>query len=337
MLQDVLGRVSGGDDLSVEDMADAIDEIMQGNSSDEEIGLFLTALHSKGETTDEIAGAATAMRRHMTPIRSSRANLVDTCGTGGDGSGTFNISTAAAIVAAASGVSVAKHGNRRITSKSGSADVLTALGVNVEAPVTIVEKCLDELGICFCFAPQLHPAMRHVAGVRRQLGFPTIFNLLGPLSNPASAPYQLLGVGKQAVCELLATSLRKLGTQRALVVRGQDGLDEVTIDGSTDVILVSPNSSESLQWSPEDFGVEASDKSSLLAGDPSQSAAMIQRVLQGETGPPRNITVINAAAAIWTADQHTSLEHCTKLAETAIDSGAAHALLVKLSETSNAC
>ena len=210
MLNSYLGRLAAGEDLTLPEMTAVIDLVMQGQCAEGEIALLLTALRAKGETADEIAGAAMAMRKHMTRIRSSRLGLVDTCGTGGDGSGTFNISTAAALVAAAAGVPVAKHGNRSITSRSGSADVLASLGVNIEAPVATVERCLDELGICFCFAPQLHTAMKHVAPVRKKLGVPTIFNLLGPLCNPAGAPFQVLGVGKPELHERLAAVLARL-------------------------------------------------------------------------------------------------------------------------------
>ena len=202
----------------------------------------------------EVAGAAAAMRQRMTPIRSSRPDLIDTCGTGGDGSKTFNISTAAALVAAAAGVPVAKHGNRGITSRSGSADVLAALGVNIEADVACVEACLDELGICFCFAPLLHAAMKHVAPIRKQLGTPTIFNILGPLVNPASAPFQLLGVGRPELQPLLAEALLQLGVGRVLVVHGSDGLDEVTLGGVTNVIEAGGGRLQKFAWTPADFG-----------------------------------------------------------------------------------
>src|SRR5436190_10583843 len=235
VLQPTLGRLAAGEHLSLDEMSAAIDAVMQGRCSAGEIGLLLTGLRLKGETVEEVAGAALAMRRHMTPIRSSRPGIVDTCGTGGDGSATFNISTAAALVTAAAGVAVAKHGNRRVTSRTGSADVLQQLGVNVEATVPVVETCLDELGICFCFAPLLHPAMKQVAEVRRKLGVPTIFNLLGPLTNPASAPFQMIGVGRPELRHLLAQALTLLGTRHAIVVHGDDGLDEVTLGGLTQV------------------------------------------------------------------------------------------------------
>ena len=341
MLESTLGRLAAGENLSLDEMSAAVDAIMQGQCTQGEIGLLLTGLRHKGETVKEIAGAALAMRRHMTPIRTSRRGIVDTCGTGGDGSGTFNISTAAAIVAAAAGVPVAKHGNRRVTSRTGSADVLQHLGVNVEASVPVVEACLEELGICFCFAPLLHPAMKQVAEVRRKLGVPTIFNLLGPLTNPAGAPFQMIGVGRAELREPLAKALALLGTQRAIVVRGDDGLDEVTLAAPTQVSKVrhgQPGSNTAAQlaeqvghftWQPEDFGVPRSDLASLSVEGPEQSAAVIRLVLAGERGPARDITVLNAAAALWTAGKASSPRECAKLAAEAIDRGAAKDLLAR--------
>ena len=330
----LLGRVSAGEDLAQEEMADVIDAIMRGEWPDEEIGLLLTALRAKGESVAEVAGAASAMRKHMTPIRSERENLVDTCGTGGDGSGTFNISTAAALVTAATGVPVAKHGNRKISSQTGSADVLSALGVNVEAPVSSVERCLEEVGIGFCFAPQLHPAMKHVAGVRRKLAVPTIFNLLGPLSNPASAGFQLLGVGRGELRSLLAAALSKLGTQRAVVVCGADGLDEVTLAAPTHVTLVEGANQQEQTWNPQDFGFQLQSLKAIQADNPESSAAIIRSVLQGEAGPAREITVMNAATAIWTTRTSDNLEQAARLAEQAIDNGSAQDLLDRLARMS---
>ncbi|MBB73011.1 MAG: anthranilate phosphoribosyltransferase [Planctomycetaceae bacterium] len=330
----LLGRVSAGEDLAQEEMADVIDAIMRGEWPAEEIGLLLTALRAKGESVAEVAGAASAMRKHMTPIRSERENLVDTCGTGGDGSGTFNISTAAALVTAAAGVPVAKHGNRKISSQTGSADVLSALGVNVEASVSSVERCLEEVGIGFCFAPQLHPAMKHVAAVRRKLAVPTIFNLLGPLSNPASAGFQLLGVGRGELRSLLAAALSKLGTQRAVVVCGADGLDEVTLAAQTHVTLVEGIHQQEHSWKPSDFGFHLQELDAIQAANPESSAAVIRSVLQGEPGPAREITVMNAAAAIWTTRVSENLEQAARRAEQAIDNGSALDVLDRLARTS---
>jgi anthranilate phosphoribosyltransferase len=330
-----LGRVSAGDALTIAEMHSAIDLIMRGDVPDAQIALFLTALHEKGETVHEIAGAAAALREHMTRIRSRRKGLIDTCGTGGDNSRTFNISTAAALVTAAAGVPVAKHGNRSITSRTGSADVLAALGVNIQADSTCVEDCLDTLGICFCFAPLLHPAMKRVAEVRKKLGHPTIFNLLGPLANPAAAPYQLLGVGKPQMRGTMAEALALLGAERAVVVSGDDGLDEVTIATSTRVSVAEAGRLSELTWSPADFGLATSRLDPLIVEGPPQSAAMITQVLQGKQGPAFDIVVINAAAALWTARKADSPMQCAELAESAIASGAARELLARLVERTN--
>lgn len=332
MIETALSEVESGRHLSLEQMAEAVGRIMEGRCSEEEIARFLTALHRKGETVAEVAGAAAAMRRQMTPIRSRHPGLIDTCGTGGDGSRTFNISTAAALVTAAAGVPVAKHGNRGITSRSGSADALAALGVNVEADVARVEACLDELGICFCFAPLLHAAMKHVAPVRKRLPHPTVFNILGPLVNPASAAFQLLGVGRPELRPLLAESLAMLGVQRALVVHGADGLDEVTLGDVTFVTEAAAGSLRSFTWSPADFGLEEATRETMLVENPEQSAAMIRAILAGRRGPPRDMVLINAAAALWTAGRQPSLRECVRLAADAIDSGAARELLARLVE-----
>jgi anthranilate phosphoribosyltransferase len=334
-----LGRVSGGESLAMDEMTAVIDAIMRGECDEPRIAMLLTALHHKGESIEEVAGAAAALRKHMTCIPTRRTGLVDTCGTGGDGSGTFNISTAAAIVAAAAGAAVAKHGNRRITSKSGSADVLVELGVNVEAPVETVGRCLDEVGLCFCFAPCLHGAMKHVAPVRRALGFPTIFNLLGPLANPACAPFQLVGTGKPHVQDLLAGALRLLGGERSVVVCGADGLDEVSLFAPTRAIEVKNGELREFTWTPEDFGLATSQdgRDALAAGTPEESASLIRRVLDGEPGPARDIVVLNAAAALWTREgASASPAACAETAAAAIDSGAAKEKLAQLAETSHA-
>jgi len=327
----------------MDEMSATIAAVMCGQCDEGEIGTLLIALRAKGETVAEIAGAASAMRRFMTPIRSHHEVLIDTCGTGGDGSGTFNISTAAALVTAAAGVPVAKHGNRRITSRSGSADVLAVLGVRVDPPVTVVERCLDELGICFCFGPQMHESMKHVGPVRQKLGVPTIFNILGPLTNPAGAPFQLLGVGRPDLRLLLAEALALLGTRRAVVVYGEDALDEVTLSDRTQVAesrgsetasSAVPNVREFV-WQPEDFGLRKADKSAMRADGPQTSAAIIREILAGATGPPRDIVVLNAAAALWTAGKSANPIDCAALAAEAIDSGAAGELLTGLARMTN--
>jgi anthranilate phosphoribosyltransferase len=343
LFDDLLGRVTAGQNLSLEEMAAAIDAVMRGEIDDGRIALLLTALMAKGETVDELAGAAAAMRKHMMPIRTTRRDVLDTCGTGGDASGTFNISTAAAIVAAAAGASVAKHGNRSITSRTGSADVLAELGVNIEADVPTMEASLNEVGICFCFAPKLHPAMRHVAAARRSLGVPTIFNRLGPLCNPASAPRQLLGCGKRETARMLAAALGMLGTRHAIVVTGNDGLDEVTLAGPTHVVEVTgegtaaePAEIHEWTWSPADFELPTSDRTQLLVDGPTQSAAKIREVLAGHHGPARDIVVANAAAALWIIGKGDTVADGAKLAANAIDSGAAADLLAQWAQVSHA-
>jgi anthranilate phosphoribosyltransferase len=346
----LLGRISAGENLVMDEMAAAMNAIMDGDWSESEIALLVTALAAKGETVDEIAGAAVALRQHMTPIRSRYTELLDTCGTGGGGSTLFNISTTAAIVAAAAGVPVAKHGNRSITSRSGSADVLAELGVNINATVPQVEACLDELGLCFCFAPLAHPSMQHVAAVRKKLGTRTIFNILGPLTNPAGACHQLLGAGRPELRSLLAGAMARLGTKRTLVVSGKDGLGDVTLAGETLVSDVSSRLPSSrgdkggadnigkihdFIWSPEDFDLARQSLDSLNVDGPAASAALILRIFAGEHRPARDIVVLNAAAGLIAAGKAAGPRTASALAAAAIDSGAARELLARLVECSN--
>ena len=332
----LLGRLSAGEDLSSFEMTDAVSRVMTGACNEQQIAGLLTSLREKGETVEEVAGAAAAMRKHMTAIRSRHEKLLDTCGTGGGGSSTFNISTTAALVIAAAGVPLAKHGNRSVTSKSGSADVLAALGVNIEASVPQVERCLDELGICFCFAPLMHPAMKHVAAVRKKLGVRTIFNLLGPLANPAGAKYQLLGVGIPELRPLIASALQLLGLERALVVSGRDGLGEVTLADETDVTRVEGNRQNEFAWKPEDFGLQRTDLDPIRVDGPQQSADIVRGVLAGQTGPARDIVVLNAAAGLIAAGHLEAPPDAAQLAAQTIDSGAADALLTRLASLSHA-
>jgi anthranilate phosphoribosyltransferase len=331
----LLGRVAGGGNLSFEEMSAAIDAIMRGQWTDDQIGLLLTALAAKGETVDEIAGAAQAMRRHMTPIRSRHPEVLDTCGTGGGFSAMFNVSTTAAIVAAAAGVPVAKHGNRSITSRSGSADVLDELGVNINASTAQVEACLDELGLCFCFAPLAHPAMQHVAAVRKKLGIRTIFNILGPLVNPAGACYQLLGAGRPELRPLLAGAIQRLGTKRCFIVAGEDGLGDVTLAGTTHVTEVSNYKMRDFSWQPEDFGITRQPLAGLTIDSPAASAALIRKVFAGESGPARDIVVLNAAAGLLAVGRSAEPESAAALAANAIDSRAAEQLLARLAKRSH--
>ena len=334
MIQAAIQRVDSGHDLSMDEVVGTFDLIMDGRCPEDEIAALLLALNRKGPSVSEVAGAAAALRRKMTPIRSSRPEVLDTCGTGGDQLQTFNISTAAALVAAAAGVPVAKHGNRAASSRSGSANVLTALGVNIAADVACVERCLDELGICFCFAPLLHNAMKYVSPVRKKLGLPTIFNILGPLINPAGASRQLLGVGRAKLRPLLAEALVLLGTTRSMVVHGSDGLDEVTLTGTTDVAEAA-RELRHFQWTPADFGLENIDLKSIQVSGAEESAAVICGVLAGQPGPARDIVVANAAAALWTFGTVPSLLDGARMAAEAIDTSAAGDLLARLAALSH--
>ncbi len=320
------------ENLARADICAAFDRIMQGAENEDELAIFLSALHDKGETADEIAGAAEALRSHMTRLPTERSVVVDTCGTGGTGSQIFNVSTAAAIVTAAAGVAVAKHGNRSVTSRSGSSDVLAALGINLQAPLSVVARSLDELGICFCFAPQFHPAMKHVAAVRKRLGTQTIFNLLGPLCNPAGAKYQVLGVGRSELRPRMAGALLQLQTIRAIIVgglceNGQEACGELSLAGETQVIELTNGQQQAVVWTPADFGLQRASFETMTIDSPAASAALIRRVLAGESGPPRDMVVLNAAAAIWVATPDIALQASAARARDAIDSGRAAELL----------
>jgi anthranilate phosphoribosyltransferase len=343
MIDAAIRRTEAGQDLSLDEVVALFDEIIAGRCGEEEIARWLLAVNRKGPSVTEVAGAALALRRRMTPIRSSRSDLLDTCGTGGDRLFTFNISTAAAIVTSAAGVPVAKHGNRAASSRCGSADVLAALGVNVEAGVPVVERCLDELGLCFCFAPLLHGAMRHVAPVRAKLGVPTIFNIVGPLINPAGASRQLLGVGRPELRTFLAEALLMLGTKRSIVVHGSDGLDEVTLTGPTDVAEARASEAgrgegekgrggelRHFRWTPADFGLGEIRLESIQVSGAEESAAIIRAVLAGQPGPARDIVIANAAATLWTAEKAALPSACAALAAEAINNGAARELLARL-------
>jgi anthranilate phosphoribosyltransferase len=323
----LLARLAGGADLTAEEAEGVLLPVLDGEMPEERVALLLTAWQEKGPTADEVAGAAAAMRARMNRLPTKRTDAVDTCGTGGSGCDTFNISTAAAIIVAACGVPVAKHGNRKATSKSGSADVLEALGVHLDLSLERAGECLDELGICFCFARKFHPAMRHVANVRQALPFPTIFNLLGPLASPAGAKRQLLGAGKAEHRELLAEALVRLGTERTFVIHGDDGLGEVTLGGTTFVTEASPTGVRRRTWNPDDFGLPVVPKQLLCVENPRESAEIIRRVLSGERTPARHVALANAAATLLVADRVTTLLEGAEQAAIAIDSGAAANLL----------
>lgn len=331
----ILSALQSRTDLSSKQMQDTIGWFLSGSASPESIKRLLELLADKGESTEELTGAARALRQSMLRVPTDAATVVDTCGTGGDGSKTFNISTAAAIVTAAAGVKVAKHGNRKITSSTGSADVLSELGINLEAVPAVVEQCLRDIGICFCFAPHFHPAMRHVGPVRREIPRPTIFNRLGPLANPASANCQVLGVGDEFLVEKMASALQQLGTKRSLVVRGEDGVDEISLSSPTRVLEVTADGLTEHRWSPADFGIEQADRSELFADDPKSSADCIREVLDGQQGPKRDVVVLNTAAALWIAGRSPNLRVCAERAAEAIDNGQAKAMVQKLAHATS--
>lgn len=335
MIETYAELIESGHDLAVGQMIESIRRIMSGEVPTQLTARFLAALHRKGETVAEIAGAAAAMRECMTCIHAAEhSGLLDVVGTGGDGSGTFNISTAAAIVTAACGVPIAKHGSRAVTGRSGASDVLARLGVNIEARLANVEQCLAEVGLCFCFAPLYHLALKHVTPARKQLPYPTVFNILGPLANPASAPYQLLGVGRTELRPLLAKAVATLGTRRTLVVFGTDGLDEVTLGGPTEVTEVTAEGLRHWEWVPADFGLPPVSRDRLQVSGAQQSETRIREVLQGKTGPARDIVLANVAAALWTVGHVTTLADGVRQAAEAIDSGGARRKLDRLVEIS---
>ena len=327
---EVVGR---GMDLTELQTSHLIDEMLQGAAEEDQIGQLLLAMKEKGESVSELVGAARAMRRHMTKLPHHHERLLDTCGTGGSGSGTFNISTAVAIVAASCGVAVAKHGNRKASSLTGSADVLEVLGVKLESEADAVAARLDDIGICFCFAAKLHPAMRHVVGVRRKLGVKTLFNLLGPLCNPAGATHQLLGTSSQDAQLKVAAALGQLETERSFVIHASDGQDEVSLDGVTRVIEVNSAGSSSSEWSVNDFELLPAGKEALAAKDPQESAAIIRRILEGEPGPCRDTVLAGVAAALVLVEKVPSLCEGVKVAGESIDSGAASNKLAELCQS----
>ncbi len=333
-IQGAIARVIEGRDLMRDEMVEVMNAIMSGEATDAQIGGFLVGLRIKGETVDEIAGAAEVMRDKATRIQTDRRPVVDTCGTGGDHSGTFNISTTCAFVVAGAGLCVAKHGNRAASSQCGSADVLSALGVDVEADPETVGRCLDDVGIGFLFAISLHGAMKHAIGPRRELGARTIFNALGPLTNPAGATRQVIGVYSPDLTEPLAKVLGGLGAEHAFVVHGSDGLDEATTTGPTRVSELKDGTVTTYEVSPEDLGIEAARGEDLSGGDPDENAKLLRDVLDGQTGPRRDIVLLNAAFALVAGGVAEDLKTGAALAAETIDSGAAREKLDGLIEAS---
>jgi len=335
-IRHALEKLLVGQSLSVEEAHAVILEIMNGQSSDAEIAALLTALRMKGETVEEIAGAAKAMREKAAPIPTEIPGKLDTCGTGGSGLHTFNISTAVAVVAAACGVPVVKHGNRGVTSKSGSSDVLNALGVNLDLTVEQVGRCFDKIQLCFCYAPIFHAAMKHVGPVRKSLGFRTIFNLLGPLTNPAGAEFQLLGTASNALVRKLAPALQILGAESATVVCGNDELDEVSLWGETLACRVTPDGIDEQTWTAADFGLPECEIEELRVDSPEQSARLLESIFAGEeSGAPANMVLANAAAALLTVGQVSDLKAGVEKARDAIGSGYARSKLQQLAETTH--
>jgi anthranilate phosphoribosyltransferase len=327
MIEEALHILTEGENLTREQAASAMEELMSGEATPAQVGGFLVALRMKGETPEEITGFAETMRRMATRVVCGRRPLVDTCGTGGDRSGTFNISTTAAFVVAGAGVAVAKHGNRSATSLCGSADVLEALGVNIDADAQRVGRCIDEVGIGFLFARSLHDAMKNVASIRRELRVRTVFNLLGPLTNPANACGQVMGVFSKDLVPRLAQVLANLGTRHAFVVAGSDGLDELTLTGPTLVGEARNGEVRIYELEPEAFKLTRADREAIKGGDASRNAAMLRSVLDGERGPHRDIVVLNAAAGILVGQGATDWTSAVEAAEASIDSGAARAKL----------
>jgi anthranilate phosphoribosyltransferase len=323
---DVLTRaidaVASGQDLSTAQTAEVLSTIMAGEAGEVQIGAFLIALRTKGETEDELAGLAQAMRAFATPVTTTRTDLIDTCGTGG-GRRTFNVSTTAALIAAGAGCAVAKHGNRSATSLSGSADVLEALGARIDLNPVAVGRCIDEVGFGFLFAPAHHSATRYVVPVRRELAVRTVFNFLGPLTNPAGARRQLIGVSDPGYLERMAGALARLGTDRALLVSSEDGLDEMSTSGTTRVVEVDGTALRTFTFGPDDAGLPGATFEEVAGSTPDDNAAITRRILEGETGPRRDIAVLNAGAAVYVAGRADSIAEGVSVAATAIDSGAA--------------
>jgi anthranilate phosphoribosyltransferase len=348
MITEALHRIAThGQSLSRQDARAVMAEVLAGNATDAQIAALLVALHMKGETVDEIVGFAEAIRAAATRLEitqnhaldvsgTERDALVDTCGTGGDASGTFNISTATALVVAGTGVRVAKHGNRSVTSRCGSADVVEALGVRLTLPPARIAQCLDKVGIAFLFAPAMHSAMKYVQPARRELRLRTVFNLLGPLCNPARTSAQVVGVYSAELVTKLAEALLHLGLRRALVVHGSDGLDEITITGPTRVAEVREGSLRCYEVTPEEFGLPRASMEAIGGGDVAANAAIIRSILAGEFSPRRNIVVLNAAAALVAAGRADSIKEAIPLAAQSLDSGAAAAKLQQLVAFSNA-
>lgn len=334
MFSALIEKLIRREDLTVDEASAAMAEVMEGRASEAHLAAFLVGLAMKGERPAEIVGLARTMRAHAVKLSRPFSPVFDTCGTGGDRSGTFNISTCAAIVLASCGVRVAKHGNRSVSSLSGSADVFEVLGVNVSATPAVVERCLEDAGIGFFFAPTFHPSMRHAAPTRRALGIRTAFNLLGPLTNPASATRQVVGVPRPEFTELLARALMQLGSERAWVVHGADGIDEISTTGYTKVSECRDGAVKTFYLHPADVGLQKAAPGALIGGSATENARIIREVLAGHPGAPRDVVVLNAGAALFVAGEADSIRDGMSRAAVAIDSGAARHTLATLAALS---
>lgn len=335
-IREAIASAVDGKGLSEEEAVSVMTQVMTGDATPAQVAALLTALRMKGETIREITGAARVMRERAVHVDAGDGCVLDTCGTGGDQKETFNISTVASFVVAGAGVTVAKHGNRSVSSRSGSADVLAALGVKIEASKEVVEQCLQEVGIGFLFAPLLHQAMKYAVGPRREIGIRTIFNLLGPLTNPARATHQLVGVYDHALTDVAAHVLNNLGSTRAMVVHGHEGLDEISLTGPTAVAEVSRGGVINHTLNPEEFGLELCSLEELKGGDPDQCATIATDVLKGTKGPTRDIVVLNSGAALYVSEKTASIAEGIELARESIDTGRADEKLRSLIRVTNA-
>lgn len=333
-MKTLIALVADGKDLTEAEAEAAMSLIMDGQATHAQIAAFLAALRLKGETTEEMVGFASAMRARALAVPHNQPLVVDTCGTGGDGSRTFNVSTCAAFVAAGAGVAVAKHGNRAASSLCGSADVLEALGVHVNLPPEAVARCIDEIGIGFIYAPLYHPSMKNVAAVRREMGLRTVFNLLGPLTNPAAVQAQVVGVFSSTLTEPLARVLGRLGVRHAMVVHGLDGIDEISLSAPTLISEYFEGYVATYRVCPEDFGLPRASNETLAGGTPQDNARILEAVLKGEPGPWRNLVLLNSAAALVVAARARTLREAVSLAAMAIDSGKAYQKLEQLRKLS---
>ena len=336
MIADALAKLIESKNITFKDSSEVMSEIMEGEASPAQLGGFLTALRMKGETAEEVAGMATVMRSKSLKLKISQ-DVVDTCGTGGDGLSTFNISTASAFVVAGAGVKVAKHGNRAMSSKTGSADVLESLEININMSPPEIAECINQTGFGFMFAQGFHPAMKHAASPRRELAIPTVFNILGPLTNPANAKRQVIGVSDGSKGKLMAQVLVKLGSIKAVVVHGDDGLDEATVSGESTIWIVNSGSVEERKISPIEFGIPVSKLDGLKVSNSDESAAMINDVLRGGKGPARDVVLINSALALYVASDSDDIQKFLKISRESLDSGSALSVLENYRDFSNSC